>query len=397
MARRDQAGVDPGKSAASVRAARIALLRWLAVAASCCLLPLACQRAQAPAPPAPAHVVTLGSQGSAPRAGHEPERPAPPPADYLSGTHWPPAQLGAGKAWISCSYDYNADGDGAPVTSLDFLALVDALGPCRSSDGGDGLVRLRYHGSIGPGFTALVERVGAIAQRMDIDEHILDIDSTGGQVEEAIRAGDAIAGSQWAIWVRQHSVCHSACVLVLAAGDTRSIAGKVGIHRLIRDQSKATTRRELSAELHDVTEQVRDYLSRNGVAGALADQMMIVPNRDLRILGSAELAQFGLSGTNAVQDDLDRITLMRQCGEDFVRRRDAFMRAFDAQCMKPVDAADAQQQCGQALEPRFGFPDAKCGGESPMKYYARRAGESLPVALEPDPEPAAHGGKRGTR
>jgi len=396
VAWREQAtNVDSLPAAALRTATRTALLRWMAVALCCCLLPLACQRTQAPVPAPRPHVVTMGSQDGAPSAAREPERPAPPPADYLSGTHWPPAQLGQGKAWISCSYDYDADGDGQPVTSLGFLELVDALGPCRGGDtGGSGLVRLRYHGSIDPGFTALVERVGAIAQRMDIDEHILDIDSTGGQVEEAIRAGDALAGSQWAIWVREHSVCHSACVLVLAAGDTRSIAGKVGIHRLIRDQSKATTRRELSAELHDVTEQVRDYLSRNGVAGALADQMMIVPNRDLRILDSAELAQFGLSGTNAVQDDLDRITLMRQCGDDFVRRRDAFMRAFDAQCMKPGDAADAQQACGQALEQRFGFPDARCGGQSPMKYYARRAGEALPVLPDPEAEPGAHGRKR---
>ena len=105
------------------------------------------------------------------------------------------------------------------MESLDFLVLVDTLSPCRDTAGG--VVRLRYHGNIGPGFTALVERVGAIAQRMDIDDRILDIDSTGGQVEEAIRAGDVIAGSQWAIWVRDGSICHSACVLVLAAGDTR--------------------------------------------------------------------------------------------------------------------------------------------------------------------------------
>jgi len=388
--------VKSGKATSSHAALRIALSRWFAVAACCCLLPLACQRTQAPEPAVQPRVVTLGNQGDAPQAAHEPERPAPRPADYLSGTHWPPAHLGAGKAWISCSYDYDADGDGAPVESLDFLALVDALTPCRGGvAGGTGLVRLRYHGSIDAGFTALVERVGAIAQRMDIDEHILDIDSTGGQVEEAIPAGDAIAGAQWAIWVRERSICHSACVLVLAAGDTRSIAGKVGIHRLIRDQSRATTRRELSAELHDVTEQVRDYLARNGVAGSLADQMMIVPNRDLRILSSAELAQFGLSGTNAVQDDLDRITLMRQCGDEFVRRRDAFMRAFDAQCMTPGDAADAQQACGQALEQRFGFPDAKCGGQSPMKYYARRAGESLPAPPAAEPVSSV-GGRRRT-
>ncbi len=307
-------------------------------------------------------------------------RPATPPADYLAGTQWPSAQLRDGEAWISCD-EHLADGDGAPVQSLGFLALVDALTPCRGTDPSHpGLVRLRYHGTIDAGFTALVERVGAIAKRMNISERIVDIDSTGGQVEEAIRAGDAIAGTQWAIWVRDGSICHSACVLVLAAGDTRSIAstGKVGIHRLMRDRSIATTRRELSAELADITSQVRDYLARNGVATALADQMMTIPNRDLRMLTTTELAQYGLTGTNAVQDDLDRIMLMRQCGDEFVHRRDGFMRAFDASCMKPGRATDAVLECGQALQPRFGFPDAKCAGLSPMAYYARRAGEALP-------------------
>ena len=96
MAVRDQAtGVNSGK-AIPPPMLRMALLRWLAVAACCCLLPLACQRTQAPAAAPRPHVVTLGNQGGAPQAAHEPERPAPPPADYLSGTHWPPAELGAG-------------------------------------------------------------------------------------------------------------------------------------------------------------------------------------------------------------------------------------------------------------------------------------------------------------
>jgi hypothetical protein len=355
--------------------------RWLIAAMwlLAALLPLGCQRSD-PTPPAKPKVVTLGNQGE--RIEHDTaEREAPPPADYLSGTHWPPAELRGSKAWISCGYDY-ADGDGVRVESLDFLALVDTLSPCRhAGKDGQGVVRLRYRGSIGAGFTALVERVGTLAKRMDIDERILDLDSTGGQVEEAILAGDAIAGAQWAIWVREGSVCHSACVLVLAAADTRSIEGKVGIHRLMRDRSTATTRRELSAELKEVTEQVRDYLARNGVASALADQMMTIPNRELRILDTVELAQYGLSGTNAAQDDLDRITLMRQCGDDFVRRRDAFMREFDATCMEPGAASEAKQACGQALEQRFGFPDPECEGQSPMKYYARRAGQALPPPL----------------
>ncbi len=347
-----------------------------------CLLPLGCQRATS-APVAHAEVVTMGNRSDTHVERESTPRPAPPPADYLAGTQWPSAQLRDGEARISCN-EQLADGDGVQVQSLDFLALVDALTACRGTDPGHAdVVRLRYHGTIDAGFTALVERVGAIATRMNITERILDIDSTGGQVEEAIRAGDAIAGARWAIWVRDGSICHSACVLVLAAGDTRSIAGtgKVGIHRLMRDRSIATTRRELSAELADITAQVRDYFDRNGVATALADQMMTIPNRDLRILTTNELAQYGLSGANAVQDDLDRIVLMRQCGDPFVHRRDGFMRAFDASCMKPGRSADAVLECGHSLEPRFGFPDATCAGLSPMAYYAQRAGEALPEPL----------------
>lgn len=364
------------------------MVRLLLLMVLCAGLP-ACQRAQ-PAPRPGADVVTLGNQGDA-TSRQDRARSAPPPADYLSGTHWPAARLHDGAAWVSCTDDYATQGDGHPVESLDFLVLVDTLQPCRDT----GLLRLRYRGNIGPGFTALVERVGAIARRMDIRDRILDIDSTGGEVEEAIRAGDVIAGSQWAIWVREHSVCHSACVLVLAAGDTRSIAGKVGIHRLIRQQSRATTRRELSAELKDITGQVRDYLARNGAASALADQMMTIPNRELRVLTPGELADFGLSGTNAVQDDLDRITLMRQCGDDFVRRRDRFMRAFDSTCMKPGEGAEAMQACGHELEQRFGFPDAHCAGRGALDRYAQRAGQALPPSTQAPSVPAKPGAATG--
>ena len=333
-----------------------------------CVLALGCQRA---APPEP---VTLADREPV----HAAPRPAPPPADYLAGTHWPAARLHGGDAFVSCGYDYAHDGDGTRLRSLDFFAMVDAVDPCRTP----GTLRLRYHGRIDAGFTAVVERAAAIADRMDIRERILDLDSAGGQVEEALRAGDAIAGGHWAIWVREDSICHSACVLVLGAGDTRSIAGKVGIHRLMRDRSKATTRAELSAELKDVTQQVRDYLARNGVAVALADEMMTIPNRKLRLLTPEELDQYGLSGTNAVQDDLDRITLARRCGDDTVRRRDDFMRAFDAQCMAPGAAYGAMEECGRGLEQQYGFPDAKCPGQSPMDDYARRMGSTLPTPVD---------------
>lgn len=322
-----------------------------------CALLLACQ----PQPPAQTPVTLADEAGTAaPRLAAAP-LPERAPGDYLKTTDWPAAALDAGEARISCDYDYAALGDGERLESLSFFAVVDALTPCQPR----GVVRLRYQGKIGASFTALVQRVAAVADRLEIPTRILDIDSTGGHVEEAIRAGDSMAETRWAIWVREGSQCHSSCVLILAGGDMRSIQGKVGVHRLFRDRSTATSRAELSAELKEVTTQVRDYFIRNGADARLADQMMTIANRRLRLLSEAELREYGLQGSNAVQDDLDRIRVTRRCGADFAHRRDAWLRAFEAHCLEPGKAYEALDECGRALEPRYGFPDAKCPNDNP--------------------------------
>jgi hypothetical protein len=239
------------------------------------------------------------------------------------------------------------------------------LKPCAEQ----GLVRILYRGRIDRGFASLVERVTVTTDELGIDKRVLDLDSAGGQVEEAIRAGDFIAESHWTIWVREGAICHSACVLILGAGDTRMIAGKVGIHRIIRMSSTATTRAELNAELNAVFLSVREYLERNGVAVAVAELMMAVPNRRLRLLTSEELHLYGLDGVNPVQDDLDRLRLVRKCGEDFVRRRDGFLRAFESRCQSDGAELDTINECGLELRTKFGFPDSVCSAESPLSEF----------------------------
>ena len=191
------------------------------------------------------------------------------------------------------------------MLSLAYVDLREAMQDCR----GTGLVRLRYQGKVTTSFAALAERTGKVATDLGIGKRILDIDSAGGHVEAAIRAGDAIGENDWTIWVRGDSSCHSACVLLLAAGDMREVY----------------------------------------------DLMTTVPNRTLRILAPGELEQYGLAGANAVEDDLNRIRLARRCGNDFVARRDAFRRAYDARCMQPEDEAAQDvvdiNACGMAASP----------------------------------------------
>lgn len=360
------------------------------------LLLAACRReAPAPAPQAPEPTaeaeapengaISMAPVKPEPRAGQGKKRVG------TSAIDWSPLPLQSGQAWFSCELDYSRQGDGMPITDLGQSSLTDQLGACADR----GLLRLRYQGRIAADFAALVERVARVADRLKIGKRVLDLDSAGGQVEDAIRAGDFIAETHWTLWVREGSLCHSACVFVLSAGDVRRIAGQVGIHRIIRMSSTATTRAELNAELRLVYDRVRSYLERNGTNVAVADLMMAVPNRSLRLLSDEELLRFGLDGVNPAQDDLDRLRLLRECGDDFVSRRDAFARAFDRRCRERVDELDALNACGLALRSNFGFPDSACPAESPLSEFdlAQAEPEAEPAGAE---TPTAAAGRPGT-
>ncbi|NJB79901.1 hypothetical protein [Xanthomonas arboricola] len=362
------------------------MLKLLCLSLSCVLALAACDRTSTSADAAAAQQSGAGQgDGDHMVSVDTPEPVAPPPRPRAQAGEagWPQAELDAGKAWISCATDYSSEaGDGTLLPALDRASVEAALAPCRDT----GLLRVRYAGKINAGFAALVWRLAAVAEQLRLPHRILDLDSSGGQVEAAIRAGDVIGESNWTIWVREGSICHSACVFVLAAGDNRLVAGKVGIHRMMRISSKATSRAELNRELREVYGNVKDYLERNGVAVAVADLMMTVPNRSLRLLTMDELREYGLDGTNAVQDDLERIRQMRKCGDAFVRRKDAFLVAFDQKCKGEGADLEAVNACGLALKQRFGFPDAACPEESPL---AETDAAALPATAAAQAAPAA--------
>jgi len=362
------------------------MLKLLCLSLSCVLALAACDRTSTSADAAATQQSGAGQgDGDHMVSVDTPEPLAPPPRPRAQAGEagWPQAELDAGKAWITCATDYSSEaGDGTLLPALDRASVEAALAPCRDT----GLLRVRYAGKINAGFAALVWRLAAVAEQLRLPHRILDLDSSGGQVEAAIRAGDVIGESNWTIWVREGSICHSACVFVLAAGDNRLVAGKVGIHRMMRISSKATSRAELNRELREVYGNVKDYLERNGVAVAVADLMMTVPNRSLRLLTMDELREYGLDGTNAVQDDLERIRQMRKCGDAFVRRKDAFLVAFDQKCKGEGADLEAVNACGLALKQRFGFPDAACPEESPL---AETDAAALPATAAAQAAPAA--------
>lgn len=331
------------------------------------LAPAGCQR-QPPSAVSEQHgrrtdAVGSGAVSTAPLTPEAATLPTPVPPDP-GRLDWSPMQLDQADVEVSCNLDYR-EIDGVRLRDPSRQALRDALATCVEN----GLTRIRYRGKIDSAFASLIERLNVIADELGIYQRVLDLHSPGGKVESAIRAGDLIADSHWTIWVREGSICHSACVFILGGGDNRMIAGQVGVHRLIRMSSTANTRAELNAELRAVYAHVRDYFERNGVALAIADMMMAVPNRRIRLLSSAELQLYGLDGVNPAQDDLEHLRLVRKCGESFVNRREAFERAFERQCKTLNDEIDALNACGLELRKNFDFPDSTCPVESPFSEF----------------------------
>lgn len=335
----------------------------------------ACAKApeQTASPINPAPVVQASSpaeDSGAVSAPVQPGRTAPIP--YLKTNQWPEFKLNEAVVHLKCDGVETQPSEQEKIAAgvdISYEFLEEHLTPCAESGG----VELSYQGKINSEFTELMGRTSAMADQLNIKYRLLNINSTGGQVEEAMRAGDGIAASRWIIRVAEKSICHSACVLVLAAGDDRELTGRVGIHRMVRIGSKANSRAELTDELREVYTQMKSYLERNGASVAVADLMMTVPNRSLRVLNTNELVSFGLLGENAVQADLDRILLTRKCGDEFVKRLDAYDAAYNRECMRgdifSTDVGEPELACGLALRARFGFPDSSCPADSPLAEF----------------------------
>ncbi len=305
----------------------------------------------------------------------EPSAPSPAELDPLAFDDGERIELEAGSASLTCGFDHDAPRPaGTPIGGVTYTELRERVRGCVSTQ----LVHLYYTGSMNAGVTRLVAAVTSAAVEVGVRGRLLDADSKGGDIAAAMRAGELMSEHGWAMWVARGSSCYSACTMLLAAAHYRAVRGDVGIHRVFPAHSTATSREELAHDLERILGRIRDYLMRHGVSTQLADAMMTVPAREIRVLTDAELAGFGLVGQNAAQADLERIQLVQRCGMAFVRRAEAWEQAHAEECVRPyvqrareTDVSPrrfecAILECGRKLEPLFGFPDPECPAESPI-------------------------------
>ena len=131
-------------------------------------------------------------------------------------------------------------------------------------------------------------------------EYKLLLNSDGGDVSAALEIGRFIrnlslppTSAHFRVYLGWNDRCNSSCVFLIAAGQSRGIHGKVGIHRpyLVQINSNLS-----AADIGRIrSEQIRlikAYLAEMDVPESLLDAMLSIPPKEMKILSESELKQY---------------------------------------------------------------------------------------------------------
>lgn len=121
------------------------------------------------------------------------------------------------------------------------------------------------------------------------------VDTGGGSVEAALAIGQEIRATDAAeVVVPKDAYCVSACVFILAGGNTRNVRGKVGIHRPFWDIDKGYTPEAQKQQYKMMEKRVRAYFESVNVPPSLYDAMFRTPPEDVHFLTADEFQTYNL-------------------------------------------------------------------------------------------------------
>ena len=163
----------------------------------------------------------------------------------------------------------------------------------------------------------------------------LSLNSGGGDVHEAIKIGRLISkDANLTTRIEPNEVCASSCVLILAAGNTKSIFGKVGIHRMsfMGLKSSKLVPEEYRKIYDSSMDNLKLYLSELGISTQLAEDMMRYSSDDIHILSNNEIDSYGLSKDNPYNYELKKSKEIARCGEDWYKTKLVLNEVASSRC-----------------------------------------------------------------
>jgi len=140
------------------------------------------------------------------------------------------------------------------------------------------------------------------------------LDSHGGDINSAIEIGRLFRKKNVAAMVPGNSVCHSACVFLLAGAKYRNVFGPVGIHRMFPVDTTRKKYSDAQKQYRQRQEFVKKYLEDMNIPEQLFDALTRTPPEKIRILTTNELDVFGLNRWDPVAEEIANASGARRYG-----------------------------------------------------------------------------------
>lgn len=156
---------------------------------------------------------------------------------------------------------------------------------------GDGVLRLTGTIDIGSA-EALTSELEKIAEYVKI----IELDSPGGSLEDALAMGRAIRDGGFATRVKAGALCASACPLVLAGGLERTVDAKaaIGLHQIYTSGETLISPADALAGAQASTARIARYLDEMGIEPSVWTFALETPPAQLYYLSATQLAEYKL-------------------------------------------------------------------------------------------------------
>lgn len=194
----------------------------------------------------------------------------------------------------------------------------------QTSGDSDGLIpncKLVIQGSIVQGDAQALER---IFQERPIEiffTQVVELDSPGGSVTEAIELSRLLNAQRLSASVPAGNICSSACALIYLSAPFRYRLGQVSLHRPYFDVSAIhpSMMDDFIKRQYDAISSVRDYLMARGVSARLTDKMMNLPSNAAYSLTPKDDYEIGLMSPMVEELSIQRCGLNNR---DVMRSRE---------------------------------------------------------------------------
>jgi hypothetical protein len=230
-------------------------------------------------------------------------------------------------------------------------------------------------------------RQKADAQKFVLNPPYVELDTPGGSVSAAIAIGRLLRKERATVAVADGAVCYSACVLIFAGAVNRAMdpQAKLGIHRPYLEVPRGEITPGSVQEAYQQTLQdIRSYFREMNVSEQLADAMLRIEPKNIRLLDYGALLNYGLTSTDPIEQE----TLELQDAQWFKLDRQEYMqRKAVTERVCPKDHGFPEIECRFAIMEGRPPPASRPTGYAPPSTPRPNSGgaraQSPPVKLFP--------------